>query len=184
MQSLIELGFKCCMVSGDYLYNIECSIWLLEEISILSFENSHPSAAMPPSRQCQIAGKGTEKSTQFNILNNILCIIAAKLLWDLGAVNMYFMHPAQMGEHKRVWIIFHHLKFVPAIILFTPVNSLPPYQKTWESTYNSAGLWPLWFLPQWPVTTASTAWCSSVNAGKKWNDVYFKSWMASISRHS
>jgi hypothetical protein len=42
---------------------------------------------------------------------------------------MYLMHPAQMGENKKAWIIFHHLKFVTAIILFTPVNTLLPLSK-------------------------------------------------------
>lgn len=42
---------------------------------------------------------------------------------------MYLMHPAQMGDKKKVWILFHYLKFVTAILLFTPINTFLPISK-------------------------------------------------------
>jgi hypothetical protein len=34
-----------------------------------------------------------------------------------------------MGEKKKAWIFFHHLKFATAIVLFTPVITLFPISK-------------------------------------------------------
>jgi hypothetical protein len=43
---------------------------------------------------------------------------------------MYLMHPAQMGDKKKIWVFFHHLKFATAVLLFTPIVKLLPFSKS------------------------------------------------------
>lgn len=35
-----------------------------------------------------------------------------------------------MGKKKKAWIIFHHLKFLTAILLFTPMKTFLPISKS------------------------------------------------------
>lgn len=77
----------------------------------------------------KILGKEHKHLRTFYFINNILCIFAGKSILNPGAVNMYLMHPAQMGEKKKAWIMFHHIKFVTALVLFTPVVTLIPLAK-------------------------------------------------------
>lgn len=65
---------------------------------------------------------------------------------------MHLMHLAQM-----VLIIFHYLKFVTAIILFTPANTLLPISKNMRIDIRFYWIMTSLILAQWPVTTASTA---------------------------
>ena len=51
------------------------------------------------------------------------------LIYNTGAVNMFLYHPNLMGDKKRAWVTFHHLKFVTAILLFTPIVTLLPLSK-------------------------------------------------------
>lgn len=56
----------------------------------------------------------------------ILVIISGKLLDYLGFVNTYLLAPKQMGEKRKLWVGFHHLKLLTAIILFSPVIKIIP----------------------------------------------------------
>lgn len=42
---------------------------------------------------------------------------------------MYLHKPSLMGDKKRIWISFHHIKLITAIIIFTPIVNILPIHK-------------------------------------------------------
>ena len=39
---------------------------------------------------------------------------------------MHLLHPGLMGDNKKPWLMFHYVKLISAIILFTPLVKLLP----------------------------------------------------------
>lgn len=44
----------------------------------------------------------------------------------LGLVNTYLLSPKDMGEPRKLWVGFHHLKLLTALVIFTPLVKVLP----------------------------------------------------------
>jgi hypothetical protein len=61
------------------------------------------------------------QNTAFFAVMGVLTAFAGKFFSISGVVNMFLLKPKKMGDKKKLWMSWHHIKFIITIVLFSPV---------------------------------------------------------------
>jgi len=60
-------------------------------------------------------------NTAFFAVMGVLTAFAGNFVSISGVVNMFILKPKTMGDKKKLWMSWHHIKFIITIVLFSPV---------------------------------------------------------------
>ena len=67
----------------------------------------------------------TQHSTLFAIVGVTAMVSGIKQLM-LGFVNTFLLQPKKMGERRKLWISWNHIKLLITLVLFSPIYKLIP----------------------------------------------------------
>jgi hypothetical protein len=57
----------------------------------------------------------------FFAVMGILTALAGTFRFSIGLINTFLLKPKTMGDKKKLWMSWHHIKFIITLALFSPI---------------------------------------------------------------